>query len=356
MVQKSTALDWIVERCRLALPLKYRKSTLLQAEPLLEKEIELIRKLGFEDTLVQAVEFGNHLRREKVNFHLVGSGGSSEVFFLLGMSEVDPIHYRTHFQRLWKTSSGETPVLQFVVEPESRSQWIQIPRPSCVSVHPMTSLEAIPAMLEKQLSGVSMNMRDMQTFLSLQTGDTEGIFQMEFSEIRTLLSQIQPTRIKDIAIVTALNLISVSHRGVVDEFLQMSAGNSARKRNTERTKVPERQDHLPFVYQEAIMNILRSAAGLPWEETYRFVSAAAKARMNDQHDLWNPVIEGLKLRSGEGRESLLPKVVAASSWAVCKAHHAANAITTYKAAFFRTHHRELFEQVRSQIISTEQGA
>ena len=355
MAAQSTAFNWIVERCRLALRIKYHNAATYHAEPLLEKEIDLIRKLRFEDALIQAVDFGDHLFSEKESFHLVGSGGSSVLFYLLGMSEVDPVRYGTYFQRLWLTSNGEPPIMQFVVLPDSRSKGIQISPPPNVTVHPMTSLEAIPAKLEKQFKGVYVTIPDIQTISSLQKGDTEDIFQLESSEIRTLLTQSQPTQIKGIAMVTALHQIGITRREVVDEFLQISKNHLARKQNSDRGIIPEGQERRPIVFQETIMKLLRTRAGLPWEETYRFVLAAAKAKMTDQHDLWKPVLEGLESRCGANGAAVFPKLVAASGWALCKAHHVANAITTYKAVFFRTHHREKFEQVRSQMVPMERG-
>lgn len=355
MVGTDAEFDAILERCRLALRLKYVHGIEYQAKPLFEAEISLIRKRGFEDSLVEFVECGDRLRQDGVRFHLIGSGGSSVIFFLLGMSEVDPVRHRTHFERFWQTASGEPPILQIVVLPRSDVDWDQTPYPKGVSVHPMTELEAIPVQLEGRLTEVSVTKSDEATLFSLHTGDTDGLFQLESEQVRWLLTQIRPTRIKGLAMVTALAQIGHSHPEVVAECLQCLQTRSALRQVPSGRGDPEVWG-LPLLFQETIMSLLRRQTGLTWEEAYRFVLSAAKDRMTDRHDLWKPVLEGLERHHRTNGEVLLRKLIAASHWAVCRAHHLANAITSYKAAFFRTHHREDFEQTRHQMISAVESA
>lgn len=64
----------------------------------------------------------------------------------------------------------------------------------------------------------------------------------------------------------------------------------------------------------------------------------------------------MKDQCPEDAETLLKRIVDSSRWAVCRAHHVANAVTSYKAAYYRTHHRMEFDRVRMQITeSAEHG-
>ena len=356
MVTRTTDFDRIVSRCRLILRTKYQPEIEFQVESLFEKEINLIRKLRFEDTLVEVVKFADQLHQRRVASHVIGSGGSSVILFLLGISEVEPIRNRTHFERLWRSASGEPPRLQFVVASQSQDHWTQVPRPLCVSVHSMTSLEAIPSLLEQQLGRVDLAKGDKPTFLSLHSGKTEGVFQLESTEMQSLLSQLRPTRIKDIAIVTALDQIGITQPEVVSQFLQLSEARSSSKLKP-TTKINRDFDsRRPLIYQEVIMSLLRMFAGLSWDETYSFVLAAAKSQMTQQHELWKPIQQGLETRLGSKSSMFLQQLIAASGWVVCRAHHSANAITSYKAAYFQTHHRDDFEKVRQQMMVTGQSA
>lgn len=356
MGAKSRAFDAVIERCWLALRLKYPRGTRSQAELLFETEIRLIQKLGFEEVLAQIVELGDQLRRGKVALHLVGSGGSSMILFLLGFSEVDPIRHGTHLQRFWLTANAEPPIVQFVAMPTTTRGWDHILRPAFVTVHPMTGLEAIPAQLERRLTKVCLQKSDNSTFASLQAGDTDGIFQLESEHIRGLLCQIRPNCVQTLACATALDQVSHTHPEMVAEFLEQFEFGSTFELEIRRQPDFNSIGELPIIYQETIMSLLRSHAGLPWHETYRFVRTAAKGRMTDHHELWNPVLEGLERRHGANGNMLFHKLVAACRWAVCRAHHVANAITSYKAAYFRTHHQKAFERTKQHMMHVNAGA
>lgn len=351
MVSLTKTLDAIMERCRLSLIINYQGWSRYRAESLFEAEARLIRKLGQEDTLVRIVEYGDHLHDRKVASHLIGAGGSSVIFYLLGFSEVDPVRYGTYFQRLWLTKSGEPPIAQFVVLPEDHRTWDDAPRPANISVHPMTALEAVPELIQRRFPKLPMSATEQTVFEAIQRGDTDGVFQLESEPVRSLLSQVCPSQIKALGSVTALEQISHSHPDVASNYLMaLSATDDKTQRPTVEPK-PLR----PILFQETIMSLLHQRAGIPWEQTYRFVQAAAKARMSDQHDLWKPVLEGLERRCGANGEVLLRRLITASCWSVCRAHHVVNAITSYRAAYYRTFHRRAFEDALQQVSCWERG-
>jgi hypothetical protein len=95
----------------------------------------------------------------------------------------------------------------------------------------------------------------------------------------------------------------------------------------------EQESPLPIVFQETIMARLHRQGRVPWNETYRCVQTAAKGRAVHAADV----------------EGLLNQLTEASRWAVCRAHHVANAITSYRAAYYRTFHRQAFENALQRV-------
>ena len=197
MVTMTNALDAIIERCRLSLGIKYQGSKRYRAEPLFEAEIRLIRKLSIEDSLACIVGYGDHLRSRKAAFHLIGAGGSSVIFYLLGFSKVDPVRYGTFFQRLWSTKSSEPPTVLFVVMPLDQEACDDAPQRARISVHPMTALEAIPELIQRRFPNTLVRESEKAVFDAIQRRDTDGVFQLESESIRSLLSQVCPSRIKE---------------------------------------------------------------------------------------------------------------------------------------------------------------
>jgi DNA polymerase III alpha subunit len=344
-----TIFDDLIERCRLALRAKYRRYLYPQAEALLDAEVVLVRSKNFEDALIQMLEYGDRLRQLNANFHVVGSGVSSIILYVMGMSEVDPIKHDTHFQRFWQTWSGDPPILQVVIDSLRTPEHGQISRPTCVSVHPMTPLESMAVHLEAKLGPAKTFQNDQATLTSLQAGDTAGVFQLDSERVKWLLRQVRPTNIEQLARVTALAQICQSEPEVVFDYLVMSEGIFQVRCALGSKAGKEAMHSLPLLFQEQLMSLLRRYGRLEWVDTYPFVQTAAKGKMDEHHPLWISALNGMKESRPPGSEELFRKIVAASRWTVCLAHHIANALTSYKVAHYRTHHRFEFELVQKQI-------
>jgi DNA polymerase III alpha subunit len=341
--------DDLIERFRLALRAKYRRYLYPQAEALLDAEVVLVRSKNFEDALIQMLDYGDRLRQRNSNFHVVGSGASSIILYVMGMSEVDPIEHDTHFQRFWQTSNGEPPTLQVVVNTLEIAEDDEI-RPTCVSAHPMTLLESMAVHLEADLGQVSTFRMDQATLASLQAGDTDGVFQLENERVKWLLRQVRPMNIEQLARVTALAQICQSEPEVVFEYLVMSEGIFQVRCTLGGKAGKEAMHALQPLFQEQLMSLMRRYGRLEWVDTYPFVQTAAKGKMNEHHPLWISALNGMNDSRPPGSEELFRKIVEASRWTVCLAHHITNALTSYKVAYYRTHYRMEFELVRKQIF------
>lgn len=351
-----TAFETIIDRGQVALRSRSFCKYKNQAEPLFDAEVALIRSSNFIAALVQMVEYGDQLRRRNVNFHVIGSGGSSVILYVLGMSEVNPVLHDTYFQRFWQTSSGEPPILQLVADTFGKPDFGEVPPPSYVSAHPMTSLEAIPKRLESKVGPVKTFKLDQATLASLQAGDTDGVFQLHNERAKWLLSQIRPVNIEELARVTALEQISHSNAEIVVNYLEQYREIITARCILGCRASEEARYRLPFLFQELLMCRMRRLAKLPWNEVYPFVRTAAKGQVDEQHSLWKAALVAMKDQCPEDAETLLKRIVDSSRWAVCRAHHVANAVTSYKAAYYRTHHRMEFDRVRMQITeSAEHG-
>jgi DNA polymerase III alpha subunit len=351
-----TAFQTVIEQGRKALRTKFLHGIQFQAEPLFDAEIALIRGLNLEDALVRIATYGDQLRQRNVYFHTIGSGGSSIVLFVLGISRVNPVRHDTYFQRFWQTSSGEPPILQIVADSIGKPDFGEVSPPPYVSAHPMTMLEAISNRVESLIGAIKTTNLDQATLASLQAGDTEGVFQFHSERARWLLSQIRPLNIEELASVTALDQLSHSDPDIVISYLEQHREIVTTRCVAGRRPSAEAMHKLPVLFQEQLMGQLRHFAKLPWNDTYPFIRDAAKGRVDEQHNLWNVALGAMKARFPQDHEQLLRRIVESSRWATCRAHHVANALTSYKAAYCRIHHRMEFERVRIQIAeSVEKG-
>ena len=342
----------ILQRCQSALRLKYDASLRAQVESCFDAERKLIEEQGFSNVLVQAVDFWTKQKQHGRACHLIGSGCSSMINYLLDLSEVDPIEHRTLIQRFWLTSSHSPPTFQFVVASPREDTTAEILIPANVSVHPMTPLEQIPAIVQRTLPQISIPMNDPATFEAITDGDTDGVVQFEPDHVRRLAAKIRPRSIDDLAIVTALAAIESSRPDVTADILArfeqtLQTGPRHKDSSTNRLEVP--------LFQETILTILHDDIGLDWADAWRFILDAAKHKLSDNHPLWDEALQIASHRHQDPIESeqLLRYQAKASLTAVCRAHHIANAIVSYKAAFLRSHFRTLFERVRPQELASD---
>ena len=350
------AFHTIIEQGRKDLRSKYLHGIQCRAEPLFNAEVALIQSLHFEDALMEMADYGEQLRQQQLYFHAIGSGCSSIVLYVLGISGVNPIKHDTFFQRFWLTSSGEPPILKMVVDSIGKQGFGDILQPTGVSAHSMTVLEAIPNRVESAVGAIKTTSMDQATLTSLQAGSTDDVFQFHSERAKWLLSQIRPTNIEELAVVTALEQLSHNHPEVIFSYLEQHREILITRYVTGHGASPEAKHRLPILFQESLMSLLRHLAKLPWNDTYPFIRDAAKGRVDDQHKYWQTALRLMNDRSPEDAERLLSTTAESSRWAVCRSHHIANDLTSYKAAYCRTHHRVEFENARTQIIeSVPQG-
>ena len=330
----------IVRTCQEALRYKFDRMQLPQAESCFDAERRLIEERGFSNVLVQAVEFATEQKQHGRAIHLIGSGCSSMINYLLDLSEVDPIEHRTLFQRFWLTGNDAPPTFQFVVASADKDTATEIPVPEHVSVHPMTPLENIPVIVERKFPEINIPMNDPATFEAITAGDTDGVFQFETESVRKLAARIRPRRIDDLAIITALTVIECSEPSVVAEYLAHSAVSSIadhQQRNHE-TGTNRSLDPEAVLFQEAILSVLHLQVGLTWSDSRRFILDSVKHRLNENHPLWQEAVRKATRNCKDEieAEQFIEALTKASRTATCRAHHVANAITSYRAAFLRT--------------------
>ena len=346
--------DEVLRKCQSALRLRYDGALRPQAERCFDDERQLIEERGFSNVLVQVVEFATEQRQHGRACHLIGSGCSSMINYLLDLSEVDPIEHRTLFKRFLITSDGSPPTFQFVVASPANDTKIEIPVPENVSVHPMTPLEQIPVIVERKFPEINIPMNDPATFDAITAGDTDGVFQFETEYARKLAARIRPRRIDDLEVITALAVIECSEPSVVADFLARSTESSKADHQDRDLRVGTFPHLDALLFQESILLLLHHQVGLTWSEAYRFLLDAAKGRRRENHSLWKEAVRKASQRCQDEikAECLVEALAKSSSTATCCAHHLANAITSYRAAFLRTHQREQFDFASNTVAAS----
>lgn len=336
--------DLFADHCHEALLSKYRQGPQIQAQSLLQTEQSFVMERRWVQAIYGVHSFVTSLRKAGIPCRLVGSGCSSLIAYLLGISDVDPVRYRLPWQRFWTTADNEIPGFRLSV---GRPDFAATRIPEHVHVQFMTPQEAA-AWLPIPISGADGKCRDPKAFRLLWEAP-DAIFGFKCKDARRIATNLRPQRLRDLATITALAQIEPAQPEVVDNFLRRVAAR--RHANPSQRKLLPRS---PILFQEQVMAILRKKSGVLWGDAYRFVQTAA--RRNTDVVLRRNVIARV-IRRGvpfAQAEQDTAQLESAARYSVCLAHHLANAISSYRAAYRYVHHRQHFEGYLS-LLTVEGG-
>ncbi|MEN8222052.1 MAG: hypothetical protein ABFR36_02230 [Acidobacteriota bacterium] len=87
-----------------------------------EQELSKIDELGFAPYFLIAEEITRYCRDNGIYFNIRGSGGSSYVLFLLGLSRVDPMHHNLLFERFVNAHRDELPDIDIDIDSSRRGE------------------------------------------------------------------------------------------------------------------------------------------------------------------------------------------------------------------------------------------
>lgn len=200
----------------------------------------------------------------------------------------------------------------------------------------------------------TLTLDDLETYELYQRGDTDGIFQVESSGMRTYLRMLKPTCFDDIIAMLALYRPGPLNSGMVDEFIKRKHGQVP-----VIYPLPSLEDCLKstygvIVYQEQVMQIaqivgnytlggadlLRRAMGKKIaeamaQERVKFVSGAAQSDIPEEKA--NEIFDLMEQFAAYGFN---------------KSHSAAYALISYWTAYLKVHHPAEF---MAALMTSEMG-
>lgn len=333
------SIEGLRRRCVAAIQCRCSADCRPEALKALNRELTLIQERNLVPFVTNAVSLARGFEDRGLAVRLVGSGCASIVNYLLGLSDVDPSRFRLPHQRFWTTNDGETPTFLFIADLDEDAFAHRLPG---LIVHKMTRLETIPS----RLSAFDFPENDDATFNQISTGNTDGVFQLDNDAVKEIAASFRPANLRDLATVTALAMLQFGDPGFVDDILkereERSSGNGEAAIDTTRR----------YVFQEELMTVLHDKFGLRWSESYLFVRDAGRRRgLGIEHPQYQKALKGASsTETGDTQNRrLLNKLIPESQSAVCLAHHLANAVITYRAAFLKTHDSARFTEQLEEV-------
>lgn len=206
----------------------------------------------------------------------------------------------------------------------------------------LSMIEQILKLIErtygKRLDLHSIPLNDRKTFELLQNGDSNGIFQLESSGMKSALMEIGPTQFSDIVAVNAL------YRPGPMQFIPTYA---SRKKGLEKVRY-HHPDLVPIlketygiiVYQEQIMQIAHVLAGFSLGQADLLRRAVSKKNREVLERERESFVKGC-LQKGYSEEvgrAVYEEIVRFANYGFAKSHAVAYSLISYQMAYLKANY------------------
>ncbi len=190
----------------------------------------------------------------------------------------------------------------------------------------------------------ALPLADRLTYQTLARGDTVGVFQMEGSGIRKLITQLKPTCFEDIVAVIALFRPGPLDSGAAEQFIRRKHGKEPITYLHPLLEPVLKETYGVPIYQEQVMQIAQVLAGyslaeadnlrramgkkskeVMQEERVRFLKGAAKQKVPDK-------------LAGE----IFDQMETFAAYGFNKSHAASYALISYQTAYLKAHYPQEF--------------
>ena len=120
---------------------------------------------------------------------------------------------------------------------------------------------------------------DEAAFKLMQSGNMDGLFQVEGALYVSLFSRLPPTRFSDIVASIALNRPGPLESGMVDDYVKVASGKTAIHYYDERLRPILEETYGTMVYQEQIMQISMAMSGFSAGKADKLRKAMGKKKL-----------------------------------------------------------------------------
>lgn len=208
--------------------------------------------------------------------------------------------------------------------------------------------ESIPSF---DISKVDIN--DSATYDTICAGKCNGVFQLESSGMKQMLTQLKPRTLEDI--IAAIALYRPGPMDSIPKYIEARHDSSKIKYCTPLLAPILDVTYGCIVYQEQVMQIFREIAGYSFGHADVVRRAISKKKQNVLDGERQAFIDGAVQKgiSVSDAESLFGDIVSFANYAFNKSHAAAYAVLSFRTAYLKTHFPVEYESaLLTSVMST----
>ena len=183
---------------------------------------------------------------------------------------------------------------------------------------------------------------DAATYQLLSRGETAGVFQLESSGMRQVVTELRPDRLEDI-----IALVALYRPGPMAQIPVYIAGKHGTRKITYLHPALEpilKETYGVIVFQEQVMEIARQLAGLSMASAEGVLRAMRKKVSAEMDKVREEFLAGATERGTPPKtaETIFGQMADFAGYGFNKAHSASYAINAYQTAYLKTHYAPEF--------------
>ncbi|MBI2370372.1 MAG: DNA polymerase III subunit alpha [Deltaproteobacteria bacterium] len=195
---------------------------------------------------------------------------------------------------------------------------------------------------------------DPETYRLLQSGNTTGVFQLESSGMRDLVTRLRPECFEDIIALLSLYRPGPLVSGMVDEFIRRKQGKVPIKYEVPELRELLEETYGVILYQEQVMRIASRLANFTMADADLLRRAMGKKKPEEMQQQKERFLVGA-IKNGidaAKAEKIFDQMAAFAGYGFNRSHSAAYALIAYQTAYLKAHYPLEF---MAALLSTEKA-
>lgn len=206
------------------------------------------------------------------------------------------------------------------------------------------AIRLIAKILGKRLDISTIPMDDVKTYKLLRKGDALGVFQLESSGMRALLTSMKPEVFTDLIALVALYRPGPLESGMVDDFVNTKHGKMVAQYPLPQLEPILKETYGVIVYQEQVMKIANVLANYTLGDAdmlRRAMGKKIKEVMDNEKEKFMEGCRGNNIPE-EKAEYIFDLMAKFAGYGFNKSHSAAYALIAYQTAYLKAHYPAQF--------------
>jgi DNA polymerase-3 subunit alpha len=202
------------------------------------------------------------------------------------------------------------------------------------------------------LDVTNLPMDDKKVFDLVQTGHTDGIFQIESGGMQNLVSRLKPTTFEDLIAILALYRPGPMESGMLDDFIERKHGRAQITYAFAELEPILAPTYGVIVYQEQVMQIVQTIGGFSLGQADLVRRGMGKKDIKYILEQKVKFAEGAAAKGLDGKkaEELFDLIEKFAGYGFNKSHSAAYAMITYQTAYLKARYPSAF---MAALLSSE---